>query len=129
MSFSVLVSFIVEFLKEKNIDYKIENANVVSFKYRGFNTIFSEKDKIYYIITIPNLYKVEDDKRSKVFEIINEYNIKSPFVQFYITDDNKVNSKIEFMTTSLFNNDTTYSTLVNILIDRSDMFRERIKGI
>jgi len=50
-------------------------------------------------------------------------------VQFYITDDNKVNSKIEFMTTSLFNNDTTYSTLVNILIDRSDMFRERIKGI
>lgn len=110
-------------------DYKTTDLGSSNEQYRGFNTIFSEKDKIYYIITIPNLYKVEDDKRSKVFEIINEYNIKSPFVQFYITDDNKVNSKIEFMTTSLFNNDTTYSTLVNILIDRSDMFRERIKGI
>lgn len=129
MGFSAFVSFMNLFLKEKSIDYEIENDCTLSFKYRGFNIVFSEDTQIYYIITIPNLYKVEDDKRGKIFEIINEYNIKYPFVQFYINDDNKVSSKIEFMATSYFGNDTTYNTLVNILVDKSDMFRERVKEI
>jgi hypothetical protein len=66
MSFSALVSFINLFLKENGIDYKWETHDQISFEYRGFNITFGEQFKIYYIITIPKLFKVEDDKEAKV---------------------------------------------------------------
>ena len=69
-----------QYLSNKNIDFKIESLNVISFIYRQHHylMIHEEEDPNYFCICLPDVEdsnSITDDIRTKMNQISREYKV------------------------------------------------------
>jgi len=122
----MLSEFIKYLSSSSEYSIKSNEANVISFEYKGLNYLFvNDNDDPYYIrLILPNVINVSDTRISeKLNNIINEYNSTFKAIKLTIVNDSLWLS-IEQFIYSKDNVANLFSRIIIILETVISKFRE-----
>ena len=119
-----------QFLTSKNIDFKNDVEEQITFQLGGFNYLFicEKSDVNYFRIILPNVFQIVAE-REKYEKLINEINHKFKVAKTYITGNDMIWIAAEQFVYSNENIDFLFERCVVLLRLITEQFRNDIKAI
>lgn len=119
-----------QYLTLKNLTYRNDFKEQISFQFEGLNYIFvyDDSDSNFFRLLLPNVYSIEEN-RDKYDTMINDFNSMYKVVKAIVTSQNQIWLSVEQFVYSEDNIELLFERCIMLLKTIIEILRNKINEI